>query len=957
MDGYTTLNPQDRYQLIRETLWIAIACVLPSYAVLQFVWSFPLYAGTAVLLSGVVYFLLLHSLEESNPFPVTICVLFLFWLYITLGMLLFGVWNHWILVVSFVFLPVAAYVLIGTRFAVAFLFGHSLILTAEMWLRLEERPFNLLGTFFPYTQQRDVDLLYFSIFFMLLFMILRSSMLAARFARESAIQLAAANQKLQLNEQYLQQEVEKRTRELTESEEKNRALAEALPDVVSRASVDGVYLDFRVPPDYPNGDQIESDRVGRSFFDFVSPELANEFLKKIREVVRTGKRITHEYVTPTSGAIIEGRITKVNDNETIAILRDVTKQRQAETELKESERRYRALVSAMPDILIRMNREGVYLDYWKPQDFIAPLNITGERIGHNISEFLPTNIVKQMMHHITLALDSGQIQIFEYERIEPKRRYEARIFPYSDDAITAVVRDITHQHNELKRLQAVINATPSIVIVFEHGTPNHVRWANELACRYLNILLDEIVGMDIGHLIRVKEKAVLAAILDKLRNNQPIKHLETELGMAENTFAWFRITVSSVMYDGKMMRMAVLEDIDELRRTTAVFQRVQKLDSLGVFAGGIAHDFNNLLTSIITQTSIAQRKFENDQDGLPHLGKALLASEKATSLTQKMLAFSGKGQFKTELINLNTIVLENMTLLEAVLPKQSAFQFKAASKPLYINGDKVQIQQVLMNLILNAAQATTQNEDGKISLRVVECWMDEGVVAEGSTAVFFQPAHYASIIVTDNGSGMSPETKRKLFEPFFTTKSTGHGLGLAAVVGIMRGHSGEIIVESEQGVGSTFQLIFPKVQPEPESTLSEASTPPTLPASPSHHVLVIDDEIDILEAFKDSLALAQIPVMVAQGGNSGLALFTEHQEKIGLVILDLLMPDKNGAEVLHQLQQQAPNLPVILTSGYSDQIVMGELLSDGVVEFLKKPFTTKRLLTMVERLMHKNPNT
>lgn len=938
-----------QYRLCLETILFAIILTIPTYLAAVYGLGLSQRVGWLILGGGVVYIPLLFMLVRGYVNSVAWALIALQWVYITIGVVAMGVWGDMTLLTAAVLHVVAAYLLLGRRRSSVFILGHGTVILITFLNNFLQRPSLPPYTLTMFGPLYHGESLYFGIIFLHLYLIIRGLFLSIRLTQQTISKLELANRKLRIDEQTLRLAIEERTKALSESEEKNRAIVEALPDAMSRVTNEGVYIDFRVPPDFPLRDKIELNRVGKRYSDFVPAKTAAEFLSYVQKAIRIGKRVTYKRALAHLDATIEVRISKLNDSEAISIIRDVTQQTRAEQQLKESEARYRAFVAASPDVLIRLDREGYYLDFWMPEDFPQQEYLPAERSGRHLSEFVSEEIYEQAMVHIKAALTSGQMQIFHYVRPKTNRHFEARIVPDGDSAITAIIREVTQQRQELERLQAVIGATPVAVIVFDKREPGTILWANEVACFYARRSLDEFIGIPIWKLIWFKEKSVLKKIIEQLEANETIRHLEAELRVEKDRSVWFRFSIFEMVYDGRQARMAFIEDIDELRRTTAVFQRVQKLDSLGVLAGGIAHDFNNLLTSIMAQTNIAQRKLALKQDAAPHLEKALFASEKAAELTQQMLAFSGKGQIESRHISVNKLVNDNLALFEAVLPKYHRFSVKEDDGELFISGDSAQIQQVLMNLLLNAAQALEERTAGKIELHLAERWLAEGVRQDGNTAVFLKPGAYASIIVADNGAGMNKETVSRIFEPFFTTKVDGHGLGLAAVVGIVRGHGGEIMVQSERGQGTTIELLLPLVQP--------AAPPRREPVAPLHpltskSVLVIDDEAHVLESLHDMLSLTQKTVLTARGGENGLETFYNYADEIGLVILDLSMPDRHGSDVFIELREHAPALPIILCSGYSEADVAHLFTDEFCTRFVQKPFKATTLLTVVNQLMN-----
>lgn len=377
----------------------------------------------------------------------------------------------------------------------------------------------------------------------------------------------------------------------------------------------------------------------------------------------------------------------------------------------------------------------------------------------------------------------------------------------------------------------------------------------------------------------------------------------------------------------------------------------QKMESLGVLAGGVAHDFNNLLVAMLGQTSLALHKLAQDNSARPHIEKAVTATERAAALTQQLLAYSGRGHFQIGPLNLNELIVENLHLLQVAVPKQVKLQSNLSSHLPFIEADVSQMQQVIMNLILNGAEAIGEAEG------VVTMETGTQTIGPGENLNGLYPGEplatglYVSLVIRDDGQGMDGKTVARIFEPFFTTKATGRGLGLAAVLGIIRGHQGWINVSSEVGKGSTFKLLFPastKTMDDAEKNNPVSTT--SLPASvPEGNVLVIDDEEPVREAVADILATQGITVISAANGQEGVALYNEHKSEIELVLLDLSMPGMSGYNTLVALRQIDPTVCVILSSGYDEVEAMRQLKDEKPTGFLHKPYRLDQLLKTVKK--------
>ena len=375
-------------------------------------------------------------------------------------------------------------------------------------------------------------------------------------------------------------------------------------------------------------------------------------------------------------------------------------------------------------------------------------------------------------------------------------------------------------------------------------------------------------------------------------------------------------------------------------------QQTQKLESLGVLAGGIAHDFNNLLAVILGNTDLMQRDLEpgsSESDSVREIEKAAL---QAAKLTKQMLCYSGKGVFVLQVVTLTEIIDGLKRLLRLSVAPKTTLTFDLAPNLPLVEADLTQVRQVILDLVINAAEAVG-DASGQIMIRTGRVSCTRTDLAEIPSDEELPEGEYAYVEVADTGCGITPEVKARLFEPFFTTKFTGRGLGLAAVLGIVRGHHGAIKVTSEVGYGSTFRVLFPVSRKLGEIV----PPPPALVRDDQKTILVIDDEDALLPLCRQILERAGYSVFTARDGTQGLLLFREHADKIGLVIVDYAMPDLNGEQVLNEVWRISPQAKAILSSGYGEKVMSEQLAARGGVAWLQKPFTGRTLIAAVQKMI------
>jgi PAS domain S-box-containing protein len=394
--------------------------------------------------------------------------------------------------------------------------------------------------------------------------------------------------------------------------------------------------------------------------------------------------------------------------------------------------------------------------------------------------------------------------------------------------------------------------------------------------------------------------------------------------------------------------ISVIEDISERKQAEEERQKLeeqlrqsQKLESLGVLAGGIAHDFNNLLMGMLGNASLAVQELPADSGIRGRIQSIETAALKAADLTRQLLAYAGKASFSVQAIDLNDTIMEMAPLLETVVTKKAMFRYNLADDLPAIEGDSSQIAQVVMNLLTNASDALGEDA-GIITLSTGVFEADRAYLMDTQSGEDLPAGTYAYVEVSDTGAGMDEETRGRIFDPFFTTKFIGRGLGLAAVLGIVRGHRGAISVGTRQGDGTTLRVLFPVGARQVEKTAEPEGEHKTLVGTGT--IMVVDDEETVREAARAMLESQGFDVIEARDGVEAVEVMRAHPESIRAVLLDMTMPRLDGEKTFFALHGMNPNAPVILMSGYDEQEVTRRLAGRGLAGFLHKPFRTSDLI-------------
>jgi len=385
---------------------------------------------------------------------------------------------------------------------------------------------------------------------------------------------------------------------------------------------------------------------------------------------------------------------------------------------------------------------------------------------------------------------------------------------------------------------------------------------------------------------------------------------------------------------------------EERRSLESQVQHSQKLESLGVLAGGIAHDFNNILMTILGNIGMAIDDLSEVSPIRPFLDEVETGAKRAADLTHQMLAYSGKGDFIRRVIDISELVGEMSHLIESSVSKNARTHLKMDSGTPPIEADVAQMQQIVMNLITNASEAIdasdfTEGEIGSITIStgLKEC--DNAYLSKNIIPDIPPEGEYAFLEVADNGCGMDEETLAKVFEPFFSTKFTGRGLGMSAVLGIVRGHEGAIIVDSNIGEGSRFTVLFPACE---DGTLPTGERQPVAEPLRGHGtVLIVDDEPQVLRLAKKMVERAGFDVLIAEDGVECVDIFRKHQDDITCVILDLTMPKMDGIRAHKAIMEIRSDTVVLIASGYNESSIREKFGESQPAGFVQKPYSREQL--------------
>jgi two-component system, cell cycle sensor histidine kinase and response regulator CckA len=745
-----------------------------------------------------------------------------------------------------------------------------------------------------------------------------------------------------------------------------RELVDSADDIIILQDLSGRYL-------YHNNiahHSIQStDVVGLLPEDLHTPETAAEIMAHIKRVLETGLTVTYEAPIErhdrTRWFSCHLYPLRDKDGSLIAIgtlARDITAQRAAARALRDAEATLRAVISSSPVAVIALDdRENVKM--WNP----AAERIfgwTAEEILDQPYPLCPPSYQEES-DRLSAEWHAGRSAI----RFETQRRHkDGRILDvslssapmYDENGNVTGDMGLMEDITERRRAEEALRASEQRFRSLAEESSDWI-WEMDAAGRftYCNPRAGEITGYRPEEMLGKTADFVMSEGDPAVEHHRAIASgggvRQQEIALRHRDGRHIILEISGVPFtgrDGELLGFrGVARDItsrrvqeEQRRRLEAQVQEAQKLESLGVLAGGIAHDFNNLLVGILGNADLALMDLHPDSPARESVCEIRSAAERAADLTKQMLAYSGKGRFVIEPVDVNAVVREMTHLLDSSISKKAHLHLNLAPDLPCIEADVTQIRQVIMNLITNASEALA-GQAGHISVhtRIVDCtraFLDrtspDAVLPEGA---------YVSLEVADTGTGMDAETRARMFDPFFSTKFAGRGLGLAATLGIIRGHRGAIEVNSSPGEYTRVTLFFPP--------LAGIAQPPEQPR-PSlwtgrGRVLLVDDEPTVRRLGRRMLERAGFDVVLAADGREALETFRARPDGFACVLLDLTMPTLGGRETFVALRAVRPDVRVIISSGYDQDEVMREFEGQTRVGFLPKPYVFDRLKEALSR--------
>lgn len=546
----------------------------------------------------------------------------------------------------------------------------------------------------------------------------------------------------------------------------------------------------------------------------------------------------------------------------------------------------------------------------------------------------------------------------ELERLLEEARKEAKYYQsIAEEAGKKRLQEI----NQLSRLISARNQAQEALGESEEKYRNLVERANDGIAivqdnllKYLNPRLAEIGGYTADEVIDTPFTDYvypdeIPKVVDyynrRMAGDETVSTYETALRHRDGSKIDVEFNTGIITYQEKPAALAIIRDMTERKRLEAQLQQAQKMEALGTLAGGIAHNFNNLLMGIMGNASLMVSETDSAHPNYEKLKNIEKLVDSGSKLTQQLLGYAREGRYEIIPLNLNQLMKETSDTFRAT-KKEIRVHRELAENLFPIDADQGQIEQVLLNLYVNAADAMPGG--GDLFLKTINV-TDKDMKGRPYKP---KPGNYVLLTVRDTGTGMDKRTTERVFDPFFSTKGLGKGtgLGLASVYGIIKAHGGYIDVESKKGSGTTFKIYLPGAEKKVEMVAKSFRQI----IKGSETVLLVDDEPMVLEVGINMLKKLGYTVLEAKGGREAVRVYKANKDKIDLVILDMVMPDRGGGETYDQMKEIDPTVTVLLSSGYSIDGQATEILERGCNGFIQKPFTIKELSGRIREILEKD---
>jgi len=750
---------------------------------------------------------------------------------------------------------------------------------------------------------------------------------------------------------------------LRRSEEQYRLITENTRDLICMLDQEGNFV-YISPSIREMLGYAPEELIRSNVFSLIHPDDQKTVAKTFqRALFNNGGRTIEFRARHQNGewCILESVWSWIFDGErdpqrAVIVSRDITRRKQAEEALRKSEEKYRLLFEESKDVVYISTPDGKLVD-------INPAGV--ELFGYSSKEELLQVDIRDLYFNasdrdVDLRTIEQQGFVKDFELVLKRRDGQKLIVLETSTGVRdskgnivayrGILRDVTEQrraeevrHRLEQRFRIVWEeSADGLCLTDENGM---MVMLNKAFCELVGKPKEELEGQPFS-VIYAKEQQehVLRRNRERFRNRTVPRHLEREMTLWNGKRVWFEVSNSFLEIDGEpLLLLSIFHDITQREQLKSQLLQAQKMESIGTLAGGIAHDFNNVLMAILGNIELIERKVHSDEKLLQYASTIKQAAQRGSDLTKRLLAFARLQTYQMKPLIVNDVLKETIEILEHTFQKSVEIETNLDDEILFINGDAGQLQQVFMNICVNARDAMPRG--GKLTIKTRNVKIDNTVVEKPPE---LPQGDYVEVIISDTGVGMDERIRQRVFEPFFTTKERGKGtgLGLAVAYGIVQSHKGFVNVESTLGIGTTFKIYLPAYKFQLQEKILTVKEEPI---KGTETILVVDDEEMILELNKGILMNLGYRVLTASDGEEAIEIYRRQKEEIALVILDMAMPKMDGQETFKQLKALNPDVKALIASGLAEHGRRME--KGGVTGFLQKPYGITELAKTIREVL------
>ncbi|MGB6067650.1 MAG: PAS domain S-box protein [Desulfomonilaceae bacterium] len=788
----------------------------------------------------------------------------------------------------------------------------------------------------------------------------------------AAVEITRKRQEIDLRQarDELEQKVQERTAELSaanenlkQSEEKYRLVVEKAQEAIFVAQ-DGM-LQFANPKTLDLLAYSEDEFLSKAFTEFIHPDdremVLDKHLRRLRGEqfpTRYSFRLLDKDGTVKWVEIDSALISWDGRPAALIFLTDITERVRMEQALKRSEERYRALAeNSLTGICVHQDGLHVYVN----ERYANGLGYSAaELIGKPLLEVVAQQdremVWQRCLDRLAGKRVPSQYQLRSLNKDGSVRWMEvwATVIEHNGSpAILANIFDISERKAAEEALRDSEKKYRTILETIADGyhevdLAGNLTLVNDSMCEILGYPREELLGVNFRKLMdEDNAKSIFKAYNQVYRTGKPNPGFNYQNLRKDGSRRDVSVSISRINdTDGQPRGFrGIMRDVTERNKLQEQLYQAAKMEAIGTLAGGIAHDFNNLLQVVQGYTDLLLLRKNKEDPDYDKLRAMRGAAQRGRDLVQQILTFSRKVETKPRPVDLNNELRQTEQLLRGTIEKMISIEMDLADNLWPISSDPVQIEQILLNLAVNAKQAMPKG--GRLMIETKNIKLDEEYCR---THLKTKPGRYVLLMVSDTGHGMDKEVVERIFEPFFTTKDPGEGtgLGLATVFGLVKSHDGHISCYSEPGFGTTFKIYFPAI--ETEWAWSQETTQ-ELPAFGTETLLIVDDEESIRELTKELLSEVGYKVLTAASGREAIDIYSKGKEAISLIMLDLIMPKMDGKACLEELLKVNPDVKVLLASGYSANGPARQAIASGAKGLINKPYDVRKLLRMVRAVL------